>query len=58
MDIDIKPGSDPNPINPGSNGLIPVAILSSEDFDATTVDPATIELAVALTPYSSINSKA
>lgn len=47
VSIDIKPGSDPNPINPGSNGLVPVAILSSEDFDATTVDPTTVELAGA-----------
>ena len=37
--IDIKPGSDPNSINLGSAGVIPVAILSSEAFDATTVDP-------------------
>ena len=44
VDIDIKPGSDPNPINQGSNGLIPVAIFSSPEFDATTVDPATVEL--------------
>jgi len=47
VEIDIKPGSDPNPINPGSNGLVPVAILSSPDFDATTVDPTTVELAGA-----------
>ena len=45
--IDIKPGSYPNPINLGSYGLIPVAILSSEDFDATTVDPESVELAGA-----------
>jgi len=32
--IDIKPGSDPNSINPKSNGKIPVAILSSEKFYA------------------------
>jgi Galactose oxidase, central domain len=32
--IDIKPGSDPNSINPKSNGKIPVAILSSASFDA------------------------
>lgn len=47
VEIDIKPGSYPNTINPGSNGLVPVAILSSEDFDATTVDPTTVELAGA-----------
>lgn len=43
--IDIKPGSDPNSINLGSHGVIPVAILTTEDFDATTVDPDTVELA-------------
>lgn len=44
IDIDIKPGSDPNPINQGSNGLIPVAIFSSPEFDATTVLPETVSL--------------
>jgi len=43
--IDIKPGSYPNSINLGSNGVIPVAILSSETFDATTVDPESVSLA-------------
>jgi len=32
--IDIKPRSDPNSINPKSKGKIPVAILSTEEFDA------------------------
>jgi hypothetical protein len=45
--IDIKPGSYPNAINLGSHGLIPVAIFSDVDFDATTVDPDTVELAGA-----------
>jgi len=31
--IDIKPGSDANPINPGSKGVIPVAILWTEEVD-------------------------
>ncbi len=47
VEIDIKPGSYPNSINLGSYGLVPVAILSSEEFDATTVDPETVELAGA-----------
>lgn len=34
VDIDIKPGSDPNGINTKSRGTIPVAILSTPDFDA------------------------
>lgn len=45
--IDIKPGSFPNSINLGSNGVVPVAILSSATFDATTVNPTTITLASA-----------
>lgn len=45
VEIDIKPGSDTNPINPGSNGVIPVAILTTEDFDAADVDPSTVSLA-------------
>ncbi len=41
--IEIKPGSSsPVPINPGSQGVIPVAILSSSTFDATTIDPTTV----------------
>jgi len=38
--IDIKPGSDPNSVNPRSKGKIPVAILSTMDFDA----PAKVDL--------------
>ena len=47
VEIDIKPGSDPNSINLGSNGTVPVAILGSATFDATTVDPVTVTLADA-----------
>jgi len=42
VSIDIKPGSDPNSINTNSMGLVPVAILTTADFDATTVDPDTL----------------
>lgn len=42
VEIDIKPGSWPNSINPDSKGVIPVAILTTDDFDATTVDPDTV----------------
>jgi outer membrane protein assembly factor BamB len=47
VEIDIKPGSYPNSINLGAQGGIPVAIFSSPTFDATTIDPATVELAEA-----------
>lgn len=45
--IDIKPGSDVNPINPRSRGRVPVAILTTGDLDAYTVDPATVAFAGA-----------
>lgn len=45
--IDIKPNEYPNTINLGSNGVVPVAILSSASFDATQVDPLTVTLAGA-----------
>jgi len=39
--IDVKPGSVENPINPGSKGVIPVAVLSEGSFDAgASLDPA------------------
>lgn len=42
VDIDIKPGSDANTINPRSQGVVPVAVLGSVNFDATQVDFATV----------------
>jgi hypothetical protein len=41
--IDIKPGSFPNAINcKNQMGVIPVAILTTEDFNALTVDHTTV----------------
>jgi hypothetical protein len=40
--IDIKPGSDTNPIQPFSHGVIAVAILGSESFDVDAVDVTTL----------------
>jgi hypothetical protein len=40
--IDIKPLTRRNNINPKSHGLIRVAVLSTEEFDATTVDPGSV----------------
>jgi len=42
-EIDIKPGSDPNSINPFANGVIPVALLGSAGFDASDVDFTSLE---------------
>ena len=42
--IDIKPGGDPNSINcKNRKTMIPVAILTTPDFDATTVDHTTVD---------------
>jgi hypothetical protein len=43
IDIDIKPGSDPNSINPKSKEAISVAILTTDTFDATTIDPLSVQ---------------
>jgi hypothetical protein len=45
IDVDIKPGSCPNPLNLASRGVLPVAILGREEFDVNTVDAASIMFA-------------
>jgi len=40
--IDIRPGSDDNPINRSGQGNLPVAILGSETFDVLDVDVTTL----------------
>jgi hypothetical protein len=45
--IDIKPGSVPNSINLKSKGVVPVAVMSTDVFDATTIDPTTVVFAGA-----------
>jgi hypothetical protein len=59
--IDIKPGSEPNSINLGSKGVLPVAILSTqrakgelEDLDARLVDVATILFGDARSGYGRV----
>jgi photosystem II stability/assembly factor-like uncharacterized protein len=46
VDIDVKPGTEPNSVNLKSKGLLPVAILGSSSFDVITVNPATINIGV------------
>jgi len=43
--IDIKPGDNPNSINLKSKGVVPVAVLTTNDFDASDVDPDTVTFA-------------
>jgi len=42
VDIDIKPESDPNPLNPSLAGILPVVILGSDRFDVADVDATTL----------------
>ena len=49
--IDVLPGSDRNPVTPGRQGVLPVAVLGASvdaghdhDFDVSTVDIATVRL--------------
>jgi len=40
--IDVKPGSFPNAINIRSNGVVPVALFGSAEFDVHGVDVSTV----------------
>jgi hypothetical protein len=44
---DIKPGSCPNPTNPRSHGVLPVAVLGTLDYDVTMIDLASLFIARA-----------
>lgn len=36
LEIDVRPGSDRNPVTPHSRGVVPVAVLATDEFDPTT----------------------
>ncbi|NIM92515.1 MAG: hypothetical protein GTO18_02210 [Anaerolineales bacterium] len=42
--VDVKPNSCRNPLNTTKKGVLPIAILGTEDFDVTQIDPATVML--------------
>lgn len=42
--IDLKPGSTVNPVNPRSEGVLPVAILGTATFDVRDVDQTSVRL--------------
>lgn len=61
VEVDVKPGSDSNPVNlksngrsqgksPRAGGVLPVAILTTEDYDATVVEVDTVLLGDAGLP--------
>lgn len=45
--VDIKPGRDSNRINLSSKGKIPVAVLTTDTFDAIQIDPLTVSFGPA-----------
>lgn len=47
VDVDIMPGSFPNPINLRKKGVIPIAVLGSDTFVVTAIDVTTLEFAGA-----------
>jgi hypothetical protein len=48
--IDVRPGSRENPVNPGSNGLLPVSLLGSDTLDVHDVDTESLALGVSGAP--------
>ena len=44
VSLDIKPTSCPNPLNVKSNGVLPVAILGTADFDVNNIDVSSVLL--------------
>ena len=47
VEIDVKPGARSNNIDLNSNGVVSVAILGSENLDASEIDQETLEFAAA-----------
>ena len=47
VEIDIKPGSNPNSINLKSRGVVPVAVFTIASFNAGAIDPGTVLFAGA-----------
>lgn len=44
LDVDVRPGSADNPITLRERGLLPVAVRTTDAFDAASLDPASITL--------------
>ncbi len=44
--IDIKPGGCENPLNVKSRGVLPAAILGTQAFDVSTINPESVRLVV------------
>lgn len=51
--IDIRPGTSRNVVNPNSNGVVPVALLGSEDFSVLNVVVASLQFSAQGSSMSS-----
>jgi hypothetical protein len=54
VEIDVKPGSDLNPINLIENGVVAVAVFTTEAFNASTIDVSTVVFAGASAVQSAL----
>ncbi|MFC1910845.1 cellulase family glycosylhydrolase [Chloroflexota bacterium] len=54
MKIDIKPTSCPNPLNIGSNGVVSVAAIGTDEMDVEQINPNTVEFGPGSDPFDGI----
>jgi len=47
IDIDVKPGSDVNPLNLNGNGVVPIAVLGDADFDVSILVASSVKAGVS-----------
>ncbi|HUU85880.1 MAG TPA: hypothetical protein VM243_20470 [Phycisphaerae bacterium] len=47
LSLDVKPGACPNPLNRIGRGVLPAALLGTDDFDVATIDVSSVLLARA-----------
>lgn len=56
VSIDVKPGDNPTSLEPTREGMVPIAVLSSKEFDATGVDLTSIRAGATGTEGSMFRS--
>lgn len=54
--IDVKPGDSPTSIEPKREGMVPIAILTTGEFDAATIDPDSVRAGATGTEASLFKS--
>jgi hypothetical protein len=56
VEIDIKPGSDPNSISLNGNGVVPVGVFGSATFDVNDIDVSTVRFGLSGTEAAAVHS--